>query len=215
MKKEMIICDVCSKSMDVADTSQRSFWFTAHCPRDLNEPGSNDFTFKMDVCPSCRICLHDAITSAIEIRKIRRCGFHCRDDSQRTVESWQQEVAVWRKTVDDLKKRISDLESANDQWSRDYKALSEECQAAKDSAGAWQATAEQAQRNTDYYAGLLDKIGNTIGEEAFIADDGVKHDSVLRAKLPRLVEQLKERVDYWRREFLRMQRIVLKHTQGE
>lgn len=48
-------------------------------------------------------------------------------------------------------------------------------------------------RNETYYRGLLDQIGETIGEEAYLCDDGVsKSTSVLRAKLPQLVRALKD-----------------------
>ena len=55
---------------------------------------------------------------------------------------------------------------------------------------AWMDTAAQNQRNVDYYRGLVVRCGNALGEAAFIADDGGKHDSVLCAKVPELVENL-------------------------
>lgn len=42
----------------------------------------------------------------------------------------------------------------------------------------------------EYYQGLLDQIGNLFGEQAMIADDGSKMDSVIRAKVPELVREL-------------------------
>lgn len=48
-------------------------------------------------------------------------------------------------------------------------------------------------KNESYYRGLLDQIGETIGEEAYLCDDGIsKSTSVLRAKLPQLVRALKD-----------------------
>lgn len=55
----------------------------------------------------------------------------------------------------------------------------------------WMETAKQYARGEEYYRGLLDEIGNIIGDEAFICDDGSRSDSVLRAKLPELVKKLR------------------------
>ena len=54
----------------------------------------------------------------------------------------------------------------------------------------WVETAKFHARNEEYYRGLLQKCGELIGIEAFTADDGGVHDSVLCAKIPELVEQL-------------------------
>lgn len=55
---------------------------------------------------------------------------------------------------------------------------------------AWMDTAAQAQRNADYYRGLLERCGNAIGEAAHICDDGSRSEDVLNAKVPELVEAL-------------------------
>jgi hypothetical protein len=55
---------------------------------------------------------------------------------------------------------------------------------------SWMNTAAQFSRNTDYYRGLLVKCGKSIGEAAFIADDGSKSQDVLCAKIPELVAAL-------------------------
>lgn len=59
----------------------------------------------------------------------------------------------------------------------------------------WEETAAQHCRNEEYYRGLVQKIGETIGEEAYIADDGGKHLDVLCAKVPELVVALKRERD--------------------
>lgn len=59
-----------------------------------------------------------------------------------------------------------------------------------DSMSFWMQTAAQNQRNTDYYRGLLEKCGRSIGVEAYMADDDSLSDSVLCAKIPELVEEL-------------------------
>ena len=51
----------------------------------------------------------------------------------------------------------------------------------------WIESAAMFYRNEEYYRGLVDQIGEVLGAEAFTADDGVVHDSVLRAKVPELV----------------------------
>ena len=53
---------------------------------------------------------------------------------------------------------------------------------------AWMDTAAQNQRNTDYYRGLLVRCGKTIGDRAFIADDGTRSEDVLCAKIPEIIE---------------------------
>ena len=51
----------------------------------------------------------------------------------------------------------------------------------------WMQTAAQNQRNTDYYRGLLEQCGKTIGDRAFIAEDGTRMDDVLCAKIPEII----------------------------
>ena len=65
---------------------------------------------------------------------------------------------------------------------------------------AWQETAAYAQRGLDYYRSLVVKIGETIGESAYIADDGGTHDDVLCAKVPELVAALQAERDHYKRE---------------
>ena len=52
---------------------------------------------------------------------------------------------------------------------------------------AWCDSAAQFSRNEDYYRDLLDQIGEALGDEALIADDGSRPGGILRAKLPDLV----------------------------
>jgi len=51
----------------------------------------------------------------------------------------------------------------------------------------WMGTAAQNQRNTDYYRGLLEQCGKSIGDRAFIADDGSRSEDVLCAKIPEII----------------------------
>jgi hypothetical protein len=51
----------------------------------------------------------------------------------------------------------------------------------------WYDIAEQASRNTNYYRGLVVKIGKMLGPDAYISDDGSIQDDVLCAKVPELV----------------------------
>ena len=54
----------------------------------------------------------------------------------------------------------------------------------------WMNCAAEAQRNSDYYRGLVVRCGKAIGEAAYIADDGGRHEDVLCAKVPELVEAI-------------------------
>ena len=55
------------------------------------------------------------------------------------------------------------------------------------SIAAWMTTAAQAQRNCDFYRGLLDECAKHIGAPAYTADDGTVMDSPVRLKIPELV----------------------------
>lgn len=59
----------------------------------------------------------------------------------------------------------------------------------------WIVTAAQHAANEEYYRGLLDRIGESLGIEARTADDGSVFDVVFCAKLPELVERLKSRLE--------------------
>ncbi len=64
------------------------------------------------------------------------------------------------------------------------------CSAVAKRIAAWMETAAQNQRNTEYYRGLVQQCGKSIGKTAYIQDDGGVVDSVLCAKVPELVEEL-------------------------
>lgn len=53
---------------------------------------------------------------------------------------------------------------------------------------AWYQTAAEAQRSSDWFAGLLDVVGKMFGDAARTTDDGSLQDSILRAKVPELVQ---------------------------
>lgn len=61
----------------------------------------------------------------------------------------------------------------------------------------WRDTAAQFSRDRDYYRGLVVRIGDAIGDEAYIADDGTRVEDVLCEKVPDLaihaIEMLKMR----------------------
>lgn len=57
-------------------------------------------------------------------------------------------------------------------------------------AQAWHDTAAQHCRNEEYYRGLVIKIGEMLGPEAYISDDGSVQQDVLCAKVPDLVANL-------------------------
>lgn len=51
----------------------------------------------------------------------------------------------------------------------------------------WMQDAAQYHKNSEYYRGLLVKIGESIGDAAYTCDDGSRSEDVLCAKLPELV----------------------------
>ena len=53
----------------------------------------------------------------------------------------------------------------------------------------WMQTVAQNQRNTDYYRGLLEQCGKTIGDRAFTADDGTHTSNVLYTKIPEIIAE--------------------------
>lgn len=52
---------------------------------------------------------------------------------------------------------------------------------------AWYDTAAQHARNEEYYRGLVQEIGEMLGADAFVSDDGSIQQDVLCAKVPELV----------------------------
>ena len=54
----------------------------------------------------------------------------------------------------------------------------------------WADAAARFSRNEDYYRGPVEQIGEMVGEDAYTADDGVVHDTVLCAKVPELVKDI-------------------------
>ena len=57
---------------------------------------------------------------------------------------------------------------------------------------AWYETAARHYRNEEYYRGLVQEIGAMLGPQAYTADGGGVHDTVLCAKVPELVRRLIE-----------------------
>lgn len=54
----------------------------------------------------------------------------------------------------------------------------------------WCESAAAHLRNEEYYRGLVTKIGEMLGPEAYISDDGSVQQDVLCAKVPDLVAKL-------------------------
>jgi len=62
------------------------------------------------------------------------------------------------------------------------------CEAVAKRIASWMQTAAQEHRNTEYYRDLLVRCGKSIGDRAFIADDGTRSKDVLCAKIPEIIE---------------------------
>ena len=54
----------------------------------------------------------------------------------------------------------------------------------------WIENARQHARNEDFYRGLIVQIGEMLGPEAYISDDGSLQRDVLCLKVPELVKKL-------------------------
>ncbi|KFB68911.1 MAG: hypothetical protein CAPSK01_001766 [Candidatus Accumulibacter vicinus] len=55
---------------------------------------------------------------------------------------------------------------------------------------AWMDTAAQAQRNADFYRGLVDECAKHLGQPAFTADDGTVLPDPVLLRVPELVQKL-------------------------
>lgn len=55
-------------------------------------------------------------------------------------------------------------------------------------ADLWKETASRHLKNEQYYHGLITQIGEMLGEDAYISDDGSRQQDVLCAKIPELVK---------------------------
>ena len=55
---------------------------------------------------------------------------------------------------------------------------------------AWMDTAAQAQRNADFYRGLVDECAKHLGPRAFTADDGTVLPDPVLLRVPELVQKL-------------------------
>lgn len=58
---------------------------------------------------------------------------------------------------------------------------------------AWMGYAAQAQRNADFYRGLLDECAKHLGPRAFTADDGTVMEDPIRLRVPELVAEMMQR----------------------
>src|SRR5579872_1860059 len=67
--------------------------------------------------------------------------------------------------------------------------------AAAEENAAWQETARQYCRNTEFYRGLVEMIGEQFGDAAKTSDDGSLQQSVLALKVPELVASLRDELD--------------------
>jgi len=84
-------------------------------------------------------------------------------------------------------------------WMEEARTVASHCygdvQSVTKELALWMKTASEHQTNTEYYRDLLEKCGKSIGESAYVCDDGTKSESVLCAKIPELVEGLLNQSD--------------------
>jgi hypothetical protein len=63
----------------------------------------------------------------------------------------------------------------------------------------WIETARLHHKNAEYYRGLVIRIGEAIGSQSYVSDDGSVQQDVLCAKVPDLVEALVAEIEKLRR----------------
>jgi hypothetical protein len=72
-------------------------------------------------------------------------------------------------------------------WAEENLPLPETLEQAIRERNGWCETAARHLRNEEYYRGLIIKIGEALGPEAYTSDDGSLQQDVLCAKVPELV----------------------------
>lgn len=75
-------------------------------------------------------------------------------------------------------------------WAEENLPIPETIELAIAQRNGWCDTAAQHLRNEEYYRGLVIKIGEMLGPDAYVSDDGSIQDSVLCAKVPELIARL-------------------------
>lgn len=111
------------------------------------------------------------------------------------IPSWEEVATKWRVNSHAWEERAAKAERELDALGKPMPATYETESSPpilRAQSDAWEETAKQNQRNTDYYHGLLKEIGDLFGEEARTADDGFVYDGVLASKVPKLVKELQK-----------------------
>lgn len=80
-------------------------------------------------------------------------------------------------------------------FSGEYMVPTEFARKLEDQRNSWEQTAAHYLDGMHYYRGLVEQIGKIIGIESYVQDDGGIVDSVLCAKVPELVVDLKRERD--------------------
>ena len=93
------------------------------------------------------------------------------------------ETELVKRFINLSRKVYEETDLVVDRW-REANNRAEKAETERDN---WMETAALNQRNTDYYRGLVIQIGETIGKESYVADDGSISQDVLCAKVPELV----------------------------
>lgn len=106
--------------------------------------------------------------------------------------------AVWELVEKDFPERCKELNLAwhrGDEGSPDVPVLQPRYDALRAERDALTDMAAQTERNRAYYHGLVVRIGESLGEPAYIADDETRSKDVLCAKVPELVDALTAEVE--------------------
>jgi hypothetical protein len=109
--------------------------------------------------------------------------------------SWQDVAERWERAYRKIAAQELDLLAELERRTAERDEAFSRAEAAEKRAQTWEETACQGARNTGYYRDIVVAIGETIGLQAYVSDDGSVQQDVLCAKVPELVVALKDRAE--------------------
>ena len=94
-----------------------------------------------------------------------------------------------------LVQQLKSAYTSNAQWNCLHEIVERRAEENLRNANHWQEVARMHAKNEEYYRGLVVQIGDAMGHDAYVADDGTVSDDVLCAKVPELVVSMMTRKD--------------------
>ena len=109
-----------------------------------------------------------------------------------SITSWKDELNydLWQVVKTEATKESVTLLSDPLFWKTEAERLSELVTVLREQANSWRRIAEQHCRNEWFYSTLLDDCAESLGYEAYVADDGTVMEDPIRLKIPLLVANL-------------------------